>query len=377
MRAATAAADRPRSAGRTISPWLIGMPPAICARYSPSPIRTSSSSISPSVPSSVHALGVGGELAHRFDVGGKPGEAVGGALLAVEQAADRRGPRPSPARAPWPRRRPAAPRRPRSPRAPGRSGRCPAVGRGAACGIGELLGACISAAPQHYVCSAQMQSAAIADFLKARWQRRAEFADIINHFALSSVPIARIPARPRPAQRANAAAVAIDTLSSPAPLIARVSVRTRIVVLALIPVIGFLANGMAFMVGEREVEHAFGTAEPAPPTLADASREFKTRGRGHAHRRTRDFTVRAARHADRRLRAVARPRPPTPRHHRRHSIGGMRADRHRAAAQAQLGELTEQFRRAVADQRKPRLHRDRRHAQPHDASRGSRRAHHP
>ena len=48
MRAATAAADSPRSDGRTISPWLIGMPPRICARYSPSPMRTSSSSISPS-----------------------------------------------------------------------------------------------------------------------------------------------------------------------------------------------------------------------------------------------------------------------------------------------------------------------------------------
>ena len=52
MRAATAAADRPRSAGRTISPWLIGMPPWIWARYSPRPMRTISSSISPSSPAS-------------------------------------------------------------------------------------------------------------------------------------------------------------------------------------------------------------------------------------------------------------------------------------------------------------------------------------
>ena len=86
MRAATAAADRPRSAGRTISPWLIGMPPWICARYSPRPMRTISSSISVEQPALLHALGIGGELPHRFDIGRKPGEPVRGALLAVEQA---------------------------------------------------------------------------------------------------------------------------------------------------------------------------------------------------------------------------------------------------------------------------------------------------
>ena len=36
----------------------------------------------------VHALGVGRELADRFDVGGQPGQPVGRALLAVEDAAD-------------------------------------------------------------------------------------------------------------------------------------------------------------------------------------------------------------------------------------------------------------------------------------------------
>ena len=36
---------------RTISPWFIGMPPKICARYSPRPIRVSSSSVSPKRPS--------------------------------------------------------------------------------------------------------------------------------------------------------------------------------------------------------------------------------------------------------------------------------------------------------------------------------------
>ena len=41
------------SAGRTISPWLIGMPPSIWARYSPSPMRTSSSSSSPKRPAAL------------------------------------------------------------------------------------------------------------------------------------------------------------------------------------------------------------------------------------------------------------------------------------------------------------------------------------
>ena len=37
----------------------------------------------------VHPLGVGRELAHRFDIGGEPGKSVRGALLAVEQPVDR------------------------------------------------------------------------------------------------------------------------------------------------------------------------------------------------------------------------------------------------------------------------------------------------
>ena len=60
----------------------------------------------------------------------------------------------------------------------------------------------------------------------------------------------------------------------PSRLMASLSVRTRIVVLALIPVAGFLANGLTFVSGESEVSVAFDTAERAA-TLADASREFK------------------------------------------------------------------------------------------------------
>jgi hypothetical protein len=66
------------------------MPPTICARYSPAPMRTRSSSISPKSPACRHQpLRIGRELADRLDIGGKPGEPVGGALLAVEHARDR------------------------------------------------------------------------------------------------------------------------------------------------------------------------------------------------------------------------------------------------------------------------------------------------
>jgi methyl-accepting chemotaxis protein len=53
-----------------------------------------------------------------------------------------------------------------------------------------------------------------------------------------------------------------------------VSVRTRIILLAIVPVIGFLANGIAFTSGKTEVDDAFESAQRAA-VLADASREFK------------------------------------------------------------------------------------------------------
>jgi len=52
------------------------------------------------------------------------------------------------------------------------------------------------------------------------------------------------------------------------------SVRARIVALALIPLIGFLANGVTYVSGEGGVASAFNTSERARQ-LADASREFK------------------------------------------------------------------------------------------------------
>ncbi len=36
----------------------------------------------------MHALGIGGELAQRFDIGREPSQTMGGALLAIEQRID-------------------------------------------------------------------------------------------------------------------------------------------------------------------------------------------------------------------------------------------------------------------------------------------------
>src|SRR5688572_8707151 len=59
-----------------------------------------------------------------------------------------------------------------------------------------------------------------------------------------------------------------------ARLLSAVSVRTRIIAIALFPVIGFLVNGIAFTSGEAEVENAFASVSRAA-ALSDASREYK------------------------------------------------------------------------------------------------------
>ena len=51
--------------------------------------------------------------------------------------------------------------------------------------------------------------------------------------------------------------------------------RTRIIVLALIPVVGFLANGLTYVSGEGDVGTAFETVKQSA-ALADASRDFKS-----------------------------------------------------------------------------------------------------
>src|ERR1019366_9396013 len=54
----------------------------------------------------------------------------------------------------------------------------------------------------------------------------------------------------------------------------KISVRARVVAIAVIPVIGFLTNGIAFNAGETDVESAFLSVKHAA-VLADASEEFK------------------------------------------------------------------------------------------------------
>jgi hypothetical protein len=55
---------------------------------------------------------------------------------------------------------------------------------------------------------------------------------------------------------------------SPARLISRVSVLARIIIIAVIPVIGFLANGFGFMTAQSEVEDAFRSAHQAAEVMS-------------------------------------------------------------------------------------------------------------
>lgn len=57
-------------------------------------------------------------------------------------------------------------------------------------------------------------------------------------------------------------------------LLTRFSVRTRIIVLALAPLVGFAANAFTYSAGEREVDDAFVTVDHAH-RLADASRDLR------------------------------------------------------------------------------------------------------
>jgi methyl-accepting chemotaxis protein len=64
------------------------------------------------------------------------------------------------------------------------------------------------------------------------------------------------------------------SMLSPNRLLTRFSVRSRIVVLALAPLVGFAANALTYTAGEREVGKAFETVDRAH-RLADASRDLR------------------------------------------------------------------------------------------------------
>jgi methyl-accepting chemotaxis protein len=67
----------------------------------------------------------------------------------------------------------------------------------------------------------------------------------------------------------------VQPLNRLARMLTTFSVRTRIIALALIPVVGFLANGRTFVSGEGDVARAF-TIVTQSTALADASRDFKS-----------------------------------------------------------------------------------------------------
>jgi methyl-accepting chemotaxis protein len=94
----------------------------------------------------------------------------------------------------------------------------------------------------------------------------------INHFSLLSLRSAlchwRDPNLPMRFMKLASPFIRIDRL------LTSISVRSRIVVLALIPVVAFLANGLTYISGEGEVGAAFKTVKHST-ALADASRDFK------------------------------------------------------------------------------------------------------
>ena len=61
----------------------------------------------------------------------------------------------------------------------------------------------------------------------------------------------------------------------PGRLLGAFSVRTRLVLLTLVPVVGFLANGLTYIAGEGDVGDAFQTVQRSV-ALSDASRDFKS-----------------------------------------------------------------------------------------------------
>ncbi len=72
-------------------------------------------------------------------------------------------------------------------------------------------------------------------------------------------------------------------------LIATISVRDRVALIAVIPVIGFIANGLAFTGGETQVGSAFESVRSAA-VLADSSREFKA-ALARMHLAAKDFVA--------------------------------------------------------------------------------------
>src|SRR5215470_10863477 len=75
------------------------------------------------------------------------------------------------------------------------------------------------------------------------------------------------------------------------PKISSFSVRTRIFAIALVPVIGFVVNGVAYVLGQSDVDEAIDSARQAA-LLSSASRELKA-GLGLIRSSAREFAIRS------------------------------------------------------------------------------------
>jgi methyl-accepting chemotaxis protein len=114
-----------------------------------------------------------------------------------------------------------------------------------------------------------------------------------NHFAVSSAVFRGTRA---PAAQARGAApsgsLGMGSMAGISRLITALSVRARIIVIACVPVVGFLANGISFTSGEAEVGRALRSVQNAA-ALADASHVFKE-ALASMRASARDFTLRPA-----------------------------------------------------------------------------------
>ena len=120
-------------------------------------------------------------------------------------------------------------------------------------------------------------------------------------------------------------------------LLASFSVRTRIIVLALIPVVGFLANGMTYTVGRTRGRQRLSngaSARPRWPTPAAISRARSQQMRIAV----KDFTAQPSQNLIQAFEPAHDAAPSQTSIRSTPSVDSDRRDEHRALAQAQLDD---------------------------------------
>jgi len=100
---------------------------------------------------------------------------------------------------------------------------------------------------------------------------RRQIASKLTIWRFDRIGMPRMPITANHCMPLKLPAIRVPRLSR---LLTHFSVRMRIVVLALIPIAGFVANGLTYLSGEHEVGSAFQTVRQSV-VLADASRDFK------------------------------------------------------------------------------------------------------